>query len=1090
MKKFITLFLCVLLIVSTLPMLTLSVAAGDENLALGKPVTANCDRGDGYKPESVTDGDNKTVWCGPGGFVGAAVTVDLEKEYVITEVVLHNRSDVKDEHYRRNVSIEFSNTPDFAVKESVVAMSTVEAEFGVPVKVEVPFSRPYRYVRVLKTLNTTHVVAELEVYGYEYDPNAIRIGKDVEGTKLEGPITLLNHLKLIGLLNEAEEIFGVDTVMTRGEAIHAIMKAFSGNVQYDGELPFADVPKDYTYYSDIATAHHLGYIVGDGNSAFRPNDYTTVAEFLVMTMRAMVYQQVSDKLVDMNMSQMLSWAKQMGLLKNTGIEDYSAFVTRGEMAQIFYNALLAPSFSLVIGSSEDVIYEKDSNLLYKKHDMILTQGIVKENRNSTLDGTSKKSKNSVNVGGKEFTDSQGALDAFLGKQVIVASSVERENVILFAWQSDLNYEVVIPAKRLQTTDTGNVKAYDAEFEKVTTYNLASEPFIIKNDVAAPALEAENNGILINNGQLRLLDNNDDGVYEVVFVEEYDLHYVKNGFTNEKTLTIIDSNGVRQELELDSLTVTGSNGGVVSAGKVQANTVIQLFKSEDGTRNRIVLFAEPIVGKLTRKSDDNIVIDDTSYVLSLPYQNATHTYEPLVGETVSVFIDEAGEVLWVERDLKAIQGGWTIAFSQMVGIEQGLDSQPCFRMFTMEGTWKELYVAEKVLVDGTLMTSDKLLSLVRSDSENRFTKELVRYQLDSQGNIKALDTKLATAMEEDGTKHMSVGTALPSGECNWTSNSQAFWKGHTMVGQGKADTPVFVLATAGGSYPESTGYDGYFRVVNMSSMVGSHVTLQRALIPYMEDEFGYPACFVTTQDYPVGTATSSYVSSASSSYLLVESVCKSVNSSGEVVQQITGYNVDDGSVSAGYSIRADENLSMVETGLLYQEEASCFDDSKLISSSEFLALIADPAKAARYVKSVTEIQVGDVVRYQLRGDSVYAVERIFKYDQAQKAVAGTNTATNGVWFSTGNNPTYYQAGYRHQIGTFTKLDSSAFMIETLSGQTETYVSNVFKKFYTVDVEGKEPRIVEIKDLSQFEGADVQVYVYSYTGNPTIAIVYPY
>lgn len=1090
MKRLITLFLSVLLIISTLPVCTFSVAAADVNLALGKPVTANCDRGDGYKPSSVTDGDNKTVWCGPAGFVGAAVTVDLEKEYVITEVVLHNRSDTKDEHYRRNVNIEFSNSPDFEVKESVVAMSTVEAEFGVPVRVKAPSTKPYRYVRVIKTLNTTHVVAELEVYGYEYDPNALRIGKDVTGTELEGPVTLLRYLQLVDMKNEMDDIFGADSVMTRGQAIHAIMNAFAKGMSFEGESPFLDVPKDYAYYNAIATAYHLGYITGDDHSSFRPNEYVTLAEFLVMTFRAIVYQQISGEMSNMDMSRILSQTKTMDFLKNTGLTDYSAFVSRGAMAQIFYNALLAPGYGFVVGNTENAIYEKDSNLLYKVHNMILTQGVVEENRISTLDGTTKNGENAVEIGGKLFYDPKGTLDAYLGKQVIVASNLEYENEILFAWQTGINAEVVIPAKRLFLTDSDCIKAYDAEYNRTINYKLAKEYFVVKNDVAAPGLEAENNNLLIHNGRLRLLDNNKDGVYEIVFVEEYELHYVKNGFTNNNTLTIINSNGERQELLLDSLVVTNPTGSSISAGKVTADTVVQLFQSEDKTQNRIILFEDPLTGKLTKSSKDSVDIDETSYFLSLAYQNAVRTYNPIIGEKVSVFVDEAGEIIWIERDLGLIESGWTIAFSHLYNIDQGIDRQLHFRMFTIQGEWKELSVADKINVDGTMVPRETLINLVRSDTDKRFTGELVRYQLDAKGNIKAMDTKLATSDEEDGTLHLSVGTALPSGECNWTSNSYAFWKGQTMVGQGKADTPVFVLATAGGSYPNNASYDGYFRVVNMSSMVGSHVTLQRALIPYMEDEFGYPTCFVTVQDYPIGTASSSYVTSSSASYLIVDNISKTVNDEGEIVQKITGYNIDDGSVSANYSIRADENLTMVETGLLYQEEASCFDDAKLISDTNFLAVIADPAKAARYLKSVTDINIGDVVRYQLRGDSVFAVERIFNYDQAQKVMAGVNTATNNVWFSSGNNPTYYQAQYRHQIGTFSKVDGTAFSIETLAGNTEVYTSKVFSKFYTIDFDSRLPKVVEVKDLSQFEGADVQVYVYSYTGNPLVAIVYPY
>ena len=306
-------------------------------------------------------------------------------------------------------------------------------------------------------------------------------------------------------------------------------------------------------------------------------------------------------------------------------------------------------------------------------------------------------------------------------------------------------------------------------------------------------------------------------------------------------------------------------------------------------------------------------------------------------------------------------------------------------------------------------------------------------------------------------------------------------------EGKKDTPVFVLPTIGGTYPANSSYDSYFRATQLNSIISTNTTLMRTLVPYMVDEFGYPMCFTTIQAYPAGTATSSYVTSESSPYMIVESIVTSTNSEGDMVQQVSGYSVSGGVVTPDTVINMSPDLTMVETGLLFQEAPDCFDGKNLISSADF----ANLADRASYISNVTEIGIGDLVRYQTRGDSIYAIERIYDYNQTQKPAAGTHTADNGVWFvSATSNVTYYQAAYRHQVGTFSKLSSNAFTIDTLAGTKETYTTSVFKKFYTIDTNSREPKIVEVKDLSQFEGADVQVIVYSYTGSPCMVMVYPY
>ena len=165
MKKLISLVVVLVMLTGMLPAMGVSAAApvADENIALGKPVYASHDRGEGYMTSAVVDGNPNTMWAGPAGTVDCYVMVDLEEAYVITSVLLYNRNDITTEQYRRNVNIEFSNTPDFSVRESVVAMSGQEAPFGEPVEVKPLTKTPYRYVRAIKTNSTTHVVNELEI---------------------------------------------------------------------------------------------------------------------------------------------------------------------------------------------------------------------------------------------------------------------------------------------------------------------------------------------------------------------------------------------------------------------------------------------------------------------------------------------------------------------------------------------------------------------------------------------------------------------------------------------------------------------------------------------------------------------------------------------------------------------------------------------------------------------------------------------------------------------------------------------------------------------------------------------------------------
>ena len=104
MKRIVTLLLSVLLVVSTLPMMSLSVFASDENIALGKPAIDGGSGAAGYDPAVITDGNLNGMWTSKNDkeFTGPWVGVDLEDQYVITEVILHNAIGFP-EAYRRGV---------------------------------------------------------------------------------------------------------------------------------------------------------------------------------------------------------------------------------------------------------------------------------------------------------------------------------------------------------------------------------------------------------------------------------------------------------------------------------------------------------------------------------------------------------------------------------------------------------------------------------------------------------------------------------------------------------------------------------------------------------------------------------------------------------------------------------------------------------------------------------------------------------------------------------------------------------------------------------------------------------------------------
>ncbi len=1088
MKKLITLFLSLTLIMSTFIIQPVYVSASGDNLALGKPVTASSTHS-AYKIESVNDGDPNTIWARGELRAGENFVVDLGEAYRINSVVLHTRPDVDQAEYRTRVALEFSNTPDFAQKERVIALGEIPSGFKEPVEVPISFKTPFRYVRAVKTDVFIFVLAEIEIYGELVDPNAIILGDDVAGSRQENAITLLSYLGLMQPVSE--QIFGVDHLMTRAEAAQAVVDAFGGTSE--GYMPFVDVPVTHKNYEGVKAAYNTGYITGDGTAYYRPNDYVTKQEMMYMTLRALGYGEVITTFAAQNLStKIYTLAKDMELFADIPMESYTEPISRGDIAVMLYNALLAPEYRISSVTGDNISYEKGEDMLRSRYNVVITEGIVEENCISTLDGNAKDDDERAVVGGTSFVDPRGVLDAHLGKSVAVASYKD-SGEIFYAWQTADNSEVVLSASSLTSKESdiasGKIVAENSD-GKNKSYSLSKDFYVVKNGVADPYYKASD--LLLTNGQLRLINNDSDSDYDVVVIEEYTLHYLTGAFSDDEELTIVDTEGNRKTVVLENLSVTDGLGKAQPTRKVAKDSIIKLYSTPDGENCRIILYNEPIDGELTSYSDTDSEIDGVTYTLSHGVDIGAGLK---LGEAVRAFVDETGEILWIERNADISDAEWTVAFSQAYAIGQGLSADVRFRLYTQDAQWVEYSVSDKVTVDGVNMEKSKFASVLeKAAGQNIYDKELLRFKLNADGEIRAIDTIVQSDAEKnDGITFSKMDTKITSGM--YSRDSSSFWNQHIMLCQAKADTPTFVLPVVGGKYTDNSDFDDVYRMSTVLDIAGNRSNKAQNLQGYMPDEEGYPQVFVTTSAYSAASMTPSggmltSITSTSAPQMVVEKVTKAVSADGEIVVKLKGRNVE---TLKEVSFMAREELDIVETGLLYQEKADCLSNEQGRKNWVDISALSELSmkEKERYIVKITDVGFGDIVRYQPQGATVRAVERIFDYNPAFEPVGG-DAPKGDTWYTVGGNyPDYYNGNYRYQFGKISSATKNTFTLSTIAENTEIYPKEAFSTIYIFEIKDGREKVTEATDVYQFAGDEsYRAMAYSNTANPHSIIMYKY
>ena len=1091
MKKIISCLLAFALMLSAVVFIPAERAyAASDNIALGKPTTASS-TGKEYKTENIVDGDYRTLWVrGNYGSVGEWVQVDLEDTYVITSMVLHTRLDATDADpnaykYRTKVDVWLSNDPNFETYDRLPGLTDKDAGYGVPVTVKPP-KKAYRYVRLAKTDAFIFVFAELEVFGYPASATADMAPEyeDVVGGQYENPVTLLESLGAIKPMSETQ--FGVNNLITRGQAAELVVDTFMPNSEYtaDGNMPFADVEKDSIYYNAISSAYSLGYIMGGSDAKYNPDDFVTPREFATMVLRAMGYG-THLQVVPNREAAITDLTRKLDLFKN--VDEKNTQLNIGDGARILYNALMAKYLTVdVINENGWEYRQSEEPMIEDLYNLKIYEGVVNETRKFNLVGDEKAINNTVRVGNQVLNDPKGKLDGHLGKDVMVVVYNNSINEVSLALVGDDNVLATVKAEHIDEVTETSVVEID-ENSKKKTYRLASGFDVVYNGEPYTGFTATD--LAPKNGTVTFLDNNDDGKYEVVFVDEYEAYYVSGSYSDEKSVTFVDENRVPHTFDTEYLTMQSSEGYPAMASGLKNGVVAKVFKGKTIGETRIVLFADVTAkGAIKSVLADGVVINGNTYKFAFGYSDLAAV--PALGKNVSVFVDENGEIFWMHEILDAADTQWQIGFCVTFAEKGLLNSELQFKIFTEKGVFVLPYVAERITVDGQRMKNSELSALLGAGGAfaDFFRSKLLRFRLNEDGELVNFDTLNTTEAEMGITFKYDghIANAL------FSSASQSFWNYQEFVAMATSDTPVFIIPTvkvAGsdtGVFTADPDYDSMYQIRSVVAVVGDRGYQDQNVDMYMKNEEGYPACFMRTAMYSEATGDgATTVTDSTAPFLLVKEAVKTIDG-----YTFSGFNIQDGKE---VSFSAPEDVRLVESGKIFQDKGG---DAQELSSPWFegsqrrinaITLNGSSAsEKAKYIKELDAVDFGDILRYEVAGGQAKAVERVFEFDSK----AGVPEQPGNVWLSVeGNYPQFFLGYNRFQLAKFTGYSNNVLNFE-VKGNEEMYHKTGFKYVFSVEPFRRTIEKQNVDGLYAYTGNNYRTMIYTSYANPVGLIIYEY
>ncbi len=550
---------------------------------------------------------------------------------------------------------------------------------------------------------------------------------DVDGTNYETPVAILRTLGIMS--GYADGSFHPYATVTRAEmaviCLHMLnIKDYGEEVSIE-EVQFNDM-QDHWARAAVAYARSLGIIDGHADGNFYPDEPVTYEQVIKMVSATLGY----DYYATLNggyPNGYLSVATSLNLTKGVGLT-IGSYVPRGDVAKIVYNSLTADLMEAIgyRGNGDAVFQASDGkNILSEYYNTTKLYGIVQENENTGISGETTLDKGTVRIGDEIFKDGGTGVGNYLGYYISFYAYGEdtdaNRTVIAYKVESTKNDYITIDADKIENVSFVS-SSYVYEYwrkdgdKSTKSVKTSMVPLVIYNGVALDDYRISD--IAPEYGRVTLIDNNDDGRYDLIDVMDYDVMVVFNASDRTKTVSASYSTGARSiVLEDDdedyTVRIIDGDGNTVPFGTIKKGSVLHFAFSRDDKQSvrTVIVSNNTVTGAITgRNSDMDYKINGTYYSY---YDFLPNNYSLSIGDEGTFYLGYDGKIAGFEGKSNTNKYvGMFITYTAGGPFNGG----KTIRVLQSNGAIVDLSFANKVNLDGYTMSGSDVFELV-TDSNN-------------------------------------------------------------------------------------------------------------------------------------------------------------------------------------------------------------------------------------------------------------------------------------------------------------------------------------------------------------------------------------
>lgn len=531
------------------------------------------------------------------------------------------------------------------------------------------------------------------------------------------------QMKALGILDESKEYSPLDKVTKED-----YYSALANILVFGGEAKSSD--------GLLNIVHSLGLIEDKEETTLK--SVISYYDVIKNEVKVLGYEKYMNNFSD---NSYFVEAKKLKLNKNIALS--------GNGTLTWYNAIiLLENFFNAATKEYDIKLMEDMAHIYK------AEGVVSANKLTALYGEGLF-KEEIEVGDIRIkTDKLPEAMSYIGKNVemyLKYDTSDKTYSLLYIGEKNNTVKFFENTEDLSVSyDLKKLDYY--ENKKHRSYNLSPALKMIYNDVLLTDYEAAD--FTPSSGTVTAIDNNSDGIYDVIIVESYQTVPVSSvSYADMKVFGKYTYRGALRSVELkeknyNDFVFIYKDGEKAKISDIKKDDILSVKINKTGDVNVISVYIsdKKTSGKLEQiKSDGKVIFLDEEFKTSKAYNDAvkyndSSAAKAETGEFYDVYFDVLGEIALMNKTEKINN----YALLLKLAVENKMDKIYKIRYMDASGVWHTGELNSKVKINGSSMTDAEAYDELYD--KGNFVPQVTIVNLNSKNKVSEIETAIENAPE--------------------------------------------------------------------------------------------------------------------------------------------------------------------------------------------------------------------------------------------------------------------------------------------------------------------------------------------------------